>query len=472
MRALLNLNYKKIAKYGGLVVGGLVAFYYIDTNIKYRSAVNNPVTEYCEMALRTDSRVLSYCGNNFKIKHYEILSSDKNFLTIRLQVSGIRGKCKVLAKCEKHSHKYLKDHFDQQIEFSHLSKEDKNMSPFTPINFNDIFIPDKKLIDEVKAISNDKDIFKYDIDKYDNGYYKKIESLSSQVVKDDDEFWRISSLVLISKDSMVFNVRPISNKLKNYELEDTFYKIHTYKDVLNSIIEFKDKYIATLNKKLTNEEFRREISQMKQSNLERRSKWRTKIMVVEAIGFVLVFIIVRLFLNKSITAHPGYLQAIKVINNSKLISSYFGNNPVVLFCTGRPTISNKVKFNICLMGTKNQGVIKFYADDEPSFIKKAVIKLKNNETHVLDGKVFMDGIVKTTKPTKDGRYSLTEARRNLIEVGDDEYESEKKKKKEEDVTGLDGNKEEAAKKSSRFNPIARFKRWRARRSQEKKINKL
>ena len=469
MKALMSLNYRKIAKYGGLLVGGIVAFYYIDTNIKYRTAVNNPVTEYCEMALRTDSRVLSYCGNNFKIKHYEILSSDKNFLTIRLQVSGIRGKCKVLAKCEKHSHKYLKDHFDQQIKFSHLSKEEKNMSPFTPINFNDIFIPDKILLDKVKAISNDKEIFSYDIDKYDNGYYNKIDSLANQEVKEDDEFWRISSLVLISKDSMVFNVRPISNKIKNYELEDTFYKINNYQDVLNNIIEFKDRYIATLNKKLTNEEFRREINQMKHSNLERRSKWRTKIMVVEAIGLVLVFIIVRLFLNKSITSHPGYLQAIKIIDSSKLISSYFGNNPVVLFCTGRPTISNKVTFNISLLGTKNQGVIKFFADDEPSFIKKAIIQLKNNETYVLDGKTFIEGVVKINKPKKESRYSLFTARKTFIDVGDDVKDG-KAKKDEGDAPLLNKNEKEV-KKSSRFNPVARFKLWR-KKKEDKKINKL
>ena len=384
MKAMSKINFKSVLVYGGVFGGATALFYNIHKKIKFRTAVNNAVTEYCEMALRSDSRILNYCGNNFQINHYEIVTSERNSMTIRLQVNGIRGKCKVLAKCEKSSHKYLKSHFDQQIKFSLLSKEEKSMSPFTPINFNDVLIPDKKVIEKIKTISQDKEIFNYNIDKFNEGYYSKLPKLANEEVKEDDEFWRISSLVLISKDSMIFNVRPISNKLKNYDLEETFYKLNSYQDVISSVIEFKDKYIATINKKLTNEEFRREINQMKQSNLENRSKSRKGIMMVEALFFVGIFLVFRIYLTKTILNHPGYFQALKMIQNSSSVASFFGNQPNVVFDTGRVLFTKNVKFNIHVQGSKTNGIISFQANDEPDFIQNAKIKLRNNEEYEIN----------------------------------------------------------------------------------------
>ena len=462
MKTLSKTNFKSVMLYGGVIVGGLGIFYKFDKIIKYRTAVNNVVTEYCEMALRSDSRILNYCGNNFKIKHYEIVTSDRNSMTIRFQVNGIRGKCKVLAKCEKSTHKYLKSHFDQQIKFSVLSKEEKNMSPFTPINFNDVLIPDKKVIERITTVSEDNEIFNYNIDKFNNGFYNKIEKLSIEPVKDDDEFWRISSLVLISKESMIFNVRPISNKLKNYDLEDTFYKLRSYQDVIGNIIEFKDKYIATLNKKLTNEEFRREINQMKQSNLERRSKSRKGIAILEVFLFIGGFFIVRIFLNKTVLNHPGYSQALKIIQKSPIVASVFGNQPTVLFATGRVLFSKTVKFNLHVQGSKKSGCINFQANDEPDFIQKAIIKLGNNEEIELKKIAFIEENLKVQEnKQKTNIVNFSEARWNL----NDPIDGEKESKEKNDFEDFEDKKSEKSNQSF-FSKIKKVF------SKEEKINKL
>ncbi len=445
MKAFSRFKFKPVLITGGLVSFGLGGFYVIDRHIKNTTAINNVVTEYCEMALRSDSRILNYCGNSFKIIHNEIVTSDRYSMTIRLHVSGNRGKCKVLAKCEKNSHKYLKSHFDQQLKFSLLSKEEKNISTFTPINYNDVLIPDKKLVEKIKSLLDDKDIFSYSIEKFNEGYYSKIDQLQNEQILNEDEFWRITSLVLISKDSMIFNVRPISNKLKNYDLEDTFYKLNNYQDVVRNVIEFKDKYFSTLNKKLSNEEFRREVNQMKLSNLDKRSRNRKFILFGEFLLLLVGFISLRLFMNKVIIYHPAYHQASKIVKNTVTFSKILGNNPVVLFATGNTLFANNVKFNLYTLGSKNHGVISFKSTEEPDSINRATLHLKDNEIIEIKDLIIEDNVKMFGHKRLKNETFLKEVRSEIHDNMDDlvlDEESEKDKKESKDNYDYDSEEDE------------------------------
>lgn len=472
MNTFSRFKLKSVFLTGGLIVSGLSLFHYTNKHIKYKTAVNNVVTEYCEMALRSDSRILNYCGNSFKINHYEITNTDRNIMTVRLQVSGNRGKCKVLAKCEKNSHKYLKSHFQQQLKYSLLSKEEKNISIFTPINYNDVLIPDKKLIEKIKSLSDDKDIFSYHIDKYNLGYYSKLPQLNDELIKDDDEFWRITSLVLVSKDSMIFNVRPISNKVKNYDLEDTFYKLNTYQDVIHNVIEFKDKYFSTLNKKLTNEEFRREVNQMKLSNLDQRGRSRKIIIIGECMMLVVGFISVRLFMNKVIPNHPGYHQAVNIVKRSGSISKILGSNPIVLYASGNMMFSRNVEFKLNVLGPKNGGIASFKSNDEPNSINSTIMNLRNNEVFHLKN-LDTEKNNQNYNPSKSNKRSYLKEMRDEIIENIDEFKAKDKKNKEnveevsndseeeEDIFGKRKNSKKKVNdkkkpKTSFFNNIKRF----------------
>jgi hypothetical protein len=441
MKAFSKLKLKPVLITATLVSVGLGGFYVTDRHIKNKTAINNVVTEYCVMALRSDSRILNYCGNSFKIIHNEIVDSDRYSMTVRLHVNGNRGKCKVLAKCQKNSHKYLKSHFEQQLKFSLLSKEEKNISTFTPINYNDVLIPDKKLLEKIKGLTEDKEIFSYSVEKFNSGFYSKMDQLQKEQILNEDEFWRITSLVLISKDSMIFNVRPISNKLKNYDLEDTFYKLNNYQDVIRNVIEFKDKYYSTLNKKLSNEEFRREVNQMKLSNLDKRSRNRKYIVFGEFVFLILGFLALRFFMNKVVIYHPSYFQAFKMVKTTNAFSKILGNNPVVLFTTGNAMFTKNVKFHLHTLGSKNQGIVSFQGSDEPDSINKATLYLKNNEKVQLTN-LFLEDNNKMSgykRLAKDKFFNeiRSEIHENMDDLLDSYEEEEIDKKNRQDIENND-----------------------------------
>jgi hypothetical protein len=425
MKVLSKIFNKTTFIYGGLGLLTMSGMYNIDRSIKNSKALNSVVTEYCEMALRSDSRALSYIGNNYKITHYELINYDRNSLSIKVDIVSSKGKSKLIAKCEKTTHKYLKAHFEQQLKFSLLSKDEKNMSPFTPINFNDILIPDKELEDKIKELS-DKEIFAYFDEKNESGYYRKLNELKNIQIQDEDEFWRINSLILISKDSVIHSLRPISNRLKNYELEDTFYKLNNYEDVVANVIDFKGKYFLTLNKKLSNEEFRREINIMKHNNMEKRGRTRKYVVISEMIFFATSFLLSRLFLSKTILNHPSHPFAIDFIKSSTFITQTVGSNPAILFTTGYYGLSGKVNYKVYIQGPKNAGYVNFNAVEVPDYIEKSKLVLRDKEPIALDKKVVStvnNQPHQITKLIEEDEYS--ELREHMMEITD-EYEKEEK----------------------------------------------
>ena len=131
---------------------------YLYTQFKKSKIQSHPTYEAVEMALKLDPRITKFCGKNYKISPGTYYDEDSKRCTYRIKVSGIRGDCNVLIKCEKDTHGFLSNIMKDQINYSKSNKEDKKKDPFTAINFSDILIPSEETMKKIEnAFINNKD---------------------------------------------------------------------------------------------------------------------------------------------------------------------------------------------------------------------------------------------------------------------------------------------------------------------------
>jgi len=322
------------------VTGFLIYF----GNRKYNDnkTYHHPTREFAEIALRMDPRIANFCGKRYKITGYQWLKSDDKHVTYRIFIEGMRGKCKVLVKCDKYSHEYLKNHMNEQIQYSKYSKEEKALTPFIPFDFNDVLVPTEETQNNIIEVLNNKEqsneILIFNKDKYIAGEYAA--TLEDQVkalrvpIKNTDTFFRFSSIVMVANDSLVFNVRPIGPKNRNYDIEDTYYSYKTYDNVVRKMQDMRYKYNEILSDEFSAEEMRNEIILQKQTNFQERIMYRKYVTIFNCFLFIVGTFLFRLvFRNNVDYATLKLLQnkinsmSVKTLGNQKkfICINYVGN---------------------------------------------------------------------------------------------------------------------------------------------------
>lgn len=308
-------------------------FYTMDSS---RKAKNHPTRKLAEAALKLDKRISNYCGKNYKIKKYEWLGEDNNTVKYRMRLEGIRGKCKVLVKCDKHTHYDLKNHSEEQTKYSKQSRELKSQSAFIPYNFNDILIPTKATLNRMMFLLNSKnlseDILEFNREKFLNGDYQatKEEPINSlnEKISDNDTFYRISSLVMVANDNLVFNIRPIGPKYRSYDIEDTFYSNTTYNEVLFKMMQMQFDYNEAMSSDLSTEEFRNEIILQKQTRYQDQLRKRKNIVIFNGLLILTGLMLVR-FLSKNKIDVVAFKQIQNYVDNNQNLK-YLGKTKRVL----------------------------------------------------------------------------------------------------------------------------------------------
>jgi hypothetical protein len=285
----------------------------------------HPSLEAVEMALKLDPRITNFCGKNYQITPARYYDEDSKRCTYRLKISGIRGDCKVLVKLEKDTHGYYGNIMKDQIAYSKSTKEQRSKDPFTPVNFIDMIIPTKDTQRKVEEVL-DPEFLVFNKDDYVNGKYfdHKYNNQGNKIQK-SDSFYRIASIVMIANDSLIFNVRPIGPRFRNYEVEDTYYTFQTYNDVVKRLHDYRFRYNEIISGEISPEELRNDLIQQKQTNFQKRMQTRKYVMLFNAALVMLAFMTMRL-----VTSHNLDLTAVNTIsntlmNNSKLKGAY-GNH--------------------------------------------------------------------------------------------------------------------------------------------------
>ena len=360
-----NLPKTKYELAGIAIVTGFLVYF---GNRKYNDnkTYHHPTREFAEIALRMDQRIANFCGKRYRVTGYQWLNSDDRQVSYRIFIEGMRGKCKVLVKCDKYSHEYLKTHMKEQISYSKLSKEEKALTPFIPFDFNDVLIPTEetqKIISEVLSLKGQtNDLLIFNKDKYIAGEYATTLQESVKALKvpirNIDTFFRFSSIVMVANDSLVFNVRPIGPKNRTYDIEDTYYSYKSYDDVVRKLHENRYKFNEILSDEFSAEEMRNEIILQKQTNFQERLMYRKYVTIFNCLLFLAGTFLVRLvFKNNLDFATLKMLQNkinnvnVKGLGNQKrfICVNYVGNtimkNDLACLIMGENGLNGKTKIN-------------------------------------------------------------------------------------------------------------------------------
>lgn len=296
---------------------GSIGYFFYD---KYKSnqVRNHPSFEMAQMVLKQDKRVSNFCGRNYNIYKYKMINQDDNNVAYRIHIEGIRGNCRVLVKCQKHTHAELKAHSLEQIQYSKKSKEDKASSTFVPINFNDMIFPTeetfKKVQDLLKSKSLPDEILFFNRENYLKGDYhagkEEINKVLKKPIENADTFYRINSIVMVANDNLVFNIRPIGPKFRDYDIEDTMYTVRTYEDLLKKMMNARFEYNEALQDDVSAEEFRNEIILYKQTKFQQRTQQRKYVSI-----FNIIFLVGGYFISKTVFSRKIDYNTIKSLQN-------------------------------------------------------------------------------------------------------------------------------------------------------------
>jgi hypothetical protein len=319
------------------LTGFTIGIYYLNKTYNKSLASNHPTTEYVEAALKLDKRVSNYCGTNYKIKSYQWIEENENQVKYRFRIEGIRGDCKVSVKCDLHSHLDLVNHSKDQMAYSKKTKNQKAVSTFIPYNFNDILIPTTETLNKMKEILKIKqlptDILTFNKEKYINGDYnatkeEPILTLNTKI-SDNDTFYRIHSIIMIANDSLIFNIRPITPKLRKYDIEDTVYNNKTYDEVLYKLMSMKFDYEEAVSTSISTQEMKNEILLQKQNQYQELIKRRKNIILFNMILVVIGSLSLKFFTRSNIDVTT--LKSLQSKISSGTSNKLLGQNKKLLF---------------------------------------------------------------------------------------------------------------------------------------------
>lgn len=337
--------------------------YFAHEYFQYQKALQHPTREIAEMALKLDKRVTNFCGRKYKISNYQMINEDDNYCTYRMKLSGMRGTCKVLVKCQKHTHAELKAHSQEQINYSKKTKEQKAISPFIPYNYTDIIIPTKETLKLMKETLKSKNLNDEDLifhrKKYLNGDYHAtkdefMKTLKNKNIENADTFYRIASLTMVANDNLVFNIRPIGPKHRNYDIEDTVYTYKSYDDVVKKLMNLRFLYSDMLIEDFSDEEFRNEVILQKQTNINERLTRRKYITFFNFAFFLASYAVYKVYMRQRIDVTTIKSLQSKVINMSNVKQGLNLGLTKRLICISYKYNPVQNKFNIygLVMGEK------------------------------------------------------------------------------------------------------------------------
>jgi len=364
--------------------------FYFWKNKDKNEIYNHPTRQFAEMALKQDHRIVNYCGRNYKISNYKKVNSDNKSISYRFRIDGMRGQCKVLVKCEKNNHQYFQDLSKGQINFSKLDKDQKLKSPFNPINFNDVFIPDNITANKIKDLiitdgTNDKhkNLLDFDTDSLNKGYVPGVSTLENKglnkSIENNMEFWRITSLVMVANDSLVFNVRPIGTKHRSYDIEETYYTNNTYFDIVHKLRLFKAKYDEVTTMNVTGDELRDELKALKSTNFENRIQWRKNVMFINGC-LILVGIVGYQVFHMRAVDQTGFNISASFLKNNVKIKNWLGNFDVIYGHYKSKPFSKDMQYKLFIMGSKGNAwaYSDLIFDKNNNSYDVSKIKLENN----------------------------------------------------------------------------------------------
>ena len=340
-----------------ILLSGLTYFVIIrrkDHKIAKNSQYEN-LSNFSEIIIKSDPKVIGYCGSDLKLSSSNFIQENNNKnISFNLIFQGIRGEINCQSKWNLYTHESLENLSNEQIEYSKLSKHKKNSSIFNPIDFNDVILPTENV---VKLISD------YNNSQTNEENKLKIKELLNENIKNNENLWILDKLTVNVNENIQIQCRPISSKSRKYEIDDTFYTVKTYQDILDRLQEFKENNnIIQEDVNILQDELRMEMKLRKFQKYEERRKKSKFIFITYGI------LLFGTFIYRSYSSNQNLYKNLE-IQFEKFRSTYknelskiFGNTFQIQYVVNSE--HNKSEFYFDMVGDKKFGKLLFRLNND------------------------------------------------------------------------------------------------------------
>jgi len=364
-----------------ILFGGIGTF----TFFKYRDVAKDlfiptihPTKEYAEMLIKLDKRITNFCGYNYKISGFKIIENSEKYQSYRMNLSGIRGECKVLVKVQKLDQEELKFINEQQKKISMMPYEERKKEPFVPVDFKDILVPTEETINkiqerlgEVKAkfqsqsyiqLTNEKGdhynrndfkitLFTNTLNNTNTNNSENIQNKIDNMINDpefknainineNDTFYRFMNISVSYSEDVIFNIRPLTIKFRDYELIETKYTDENYFDVFKKINKIKNDYNKKINYELSAEEARDEIRITRQNSNGEKIERRSKFFKFQVVTLIALLFGTRHYLN-TVKYKNIYDGVSKNLKKNKILKKHLGEEILIPYLSFRYNLFSK-----------------------------------------------------------------------------------------------------------------------------------
>lgn len=331
----------------------------------------HPTKDYAEKLIKLDKRITNFCGYNYKISGFKIIENTDKYQSYRMNLEGIRGMCKILVKVQKLDQEELKFINDQQKKIASLPYEQRKREPFVPVDFKDILIPTnetliqiKERIEEVKPkLLNENDLAKNDDfelallnNKNSENKFDKLDKLFNKIanlpndspvkenilndfnnainIKENDTFYRFMNISVSFSEDVIFNIRPLTVKFRNYELIDTEYSDKNFLDVFKKINKINKDFNIKKKYEISAEEAKEEIKVSRQNLMQGRLEKRQKYFKYQVIMMIGMLFGARSYMN-AVNYQKIYKGVSDNLKKNKILKNKLGDKILIPYLSFR-----------------------------------------------------------------------------------------------------------------------------------------
>lgn len=320
-------------------------------------------------SILVDGRVDKLCGEGFYITSSKLYRKSSKKSIYKINYEGRDGSCSVIAKCDKICHEEMKNIMKKQLEYSKMTKEQKEMSDFKPTNFNNLILPTEQTYKKIEQILSDESMQHKPEQK--KKYFTQdinLNIFANSYIRDEDTFYKFSNI------SIVDGWHIMKKENHNYSIEDTYYTNSTYFDILDKM-DFLNKRVDLIDSQNKDQYLSKEIRDQKE-------RYKVTLLFREFILNVTCLAVIGTLLFMSRTQRKvdyGLMNVVEQrIEQSQALNSAIGNNVLLYFTYKKHPPSVFKSMRGFIAGTNKNA--KFFVPESP--IEKDVKYILNHKIDV------------------------------------------------------------------------------------------
>lgn len=362
----------KYSLYSMPLITGYAGYRFYD---KRQKVLADPIAINALQVLKSDKRVLDFCGENlkpgWKVSRKE--DTKEGTVTFNFNVSGGSGKLKTTVVADYALHGSLKI-FNQELEEHHQKKATD--PKYDANEFEENWPID---LEEYTMVESDSQ-------NLDNK--ELMERHMKKEILDDQKIWRIKNLRVAVDDDVRILLLPLPESKRTKKLIDTRYNFVTFGDIIKLSQEKLEKFDTEIKEvkrfeDKTQEEINEDIKH------KRRKQFQTMTTIRKyQFGIIMFIVLIYLFVWKRVAPKPVlnslvYYNAIEIMKKSSVVKRKLGENFQITNCTGRiyPLMSH-VNFEMTALGNVDQAKFKikstFKQEDEIWMIEDIAMLTKSD----------------------------------------------------------------------------------------------